>query len=103
RLAGLGRAGGQLVAALAVGFGGVHGHVGLAEDGVDLGGAADGDADAGPDLDLAALEGEGGPHRLKDAPGDPDRDLVAGGLLEQDGELVAAKAGDGVLAADAGL
>jgi hypothetical protein len=47
--------------------------------------------------------GKGGPHRLEDAPGDPDRDLVAGGLLEQDGELVAAKAGDRVLAPDAGL
>jgi hypothetical protein len=50
-----------------------------------------------------ALGGEGGPHRLQDAAGDPDRDLVAGGLLEQDGELVAAQAGDGVLAAHAGL
>src|SRR4029450_497298 len=71
--AGLGRAGRQLEAALAAGLGGVHGHVGLMEDGVDLGGAADGDADAGPDLDLAALEREGGPHRLEGAPGDPDR------------------------------
>jgi hypothetical protein len=86
-----------------VGLGGVHGHVGLAEDGVYLGGLAHGDADAGPDLDLPAVEGEGGPHRLQDAPGDPDRDLVAGGLLEQGGELVAAQAGHGVLAPDAGL
>jgi hypothetical protein len=72
-----------------VGLGHVHGDVGLAQDGVDLGGLAHGDADAGSDLDLVGLEGDRRPHRLEDAAGDPDRDLVAGGLLEQDGELVA--------------
>ena len=38
-----------------------------------------------------------------DAPGNPDGHLVAGGLLEQDGELVPAEAGDRVLVPDAGL
>ena len=39
----------------------IHGHVGLAQDGVDLGGLADGDADAGPERrSRAGRPGDGG-------------------------------------------
>ena len=89
----------DLESGLALRLGGVHRHVGVAQQ--LIGGVAvlaDGDADAGADVDLLAQNPEGSPkgdsNSLRDAGRGGDV-----GVLEQDGELVAAEAGGRVLGA----
>jgi hypothetical protein len=55
----------------------------------------EGDPDAGPDHQLGALDDQRRPHDLEDALGDGMLAVMAH-VLEEDGELVAAQAGDGV-------
>ena len=85
----------QLDAVLALLLGQVHGHVGVAQH--DLGRRRPvvdrGDADAGGDHDLAAVDAERAAEVVEQAQGEADRaDLVAA-VLDQHRELVAAEAG----------
>ena len=79
-------------------LGAVHGGVGLADDVVDvlLGVGDDVDADADRDRPLLSGERDRQAGGLGDALGDERGLLVAVQALEQEGELVAAEAGDGV-------
>ena len=92
-----------LEAALAGALGGVHGGVGVAEHLAHaLARRGGGDADAGGDEHLVAAQHEG----LRHGAGEPlDQGLLflgSGGILDQDGELVAAEPGDGVGGTGAG-
>ena len=82
-------------------LGAVHGAVGLAHERVGVLGAVGGqrDADARADDELLAADAVGLRERLGDALGDADRVALAGDLLAEHGELVAAEAGRGVAAA----
>ena len=79
-------------------LGAVHRGVGLADERVGVLGAQrrQGDADARADVDLVAAQRERRAQRLGDALGDPDRVALAGDVLAQDGELVAAEPRGGV-------
>ena len=94
----------HLVAVLAALLGQVHGHVGVAQQhlGVDAPVGVDGDADAGRDADLAALDGERGLQGEQHALGDLDDLGLAPRRDDEDGELVAAEAGRDVGRVQAG-
>ena len=87
-------------AGLAPALRGVHGHVRVAQQLVHarVGLIAEADADAGRDEDVLAVDGERHGQRVADALGHV---LGITGVLEQDGELVAAQPGRGVAGADA--
>ena len=89
------------VAALAQGLRLVQGDVGRAQQlvGVVGRGLADGDADAGGDDDLVAIELERSTQALEQALGDALRGRQAGDVLDEDGELVAAQPSGGVTGA----
>ena len=84
----------HLVTALAALLRQVDGDVGAAQE--DLAGRAaariDGDADRGRDRDLPAFDGEGLGDRSEDPVGDGEDLALAVGVLEEDGEVVAAEA-----------
>src|SRR5687767_11277625 len=77
----------------------VHRRVGTAQDVVRVSGAIlrVGDANARPDRERAPFEGDRSAERCGDALGDGYRSAVVGEILGQDGELVAAEPGRGVL------
>ena len=88
----------DLVVALAVLLGHVHGRVGVAQQLLGVGladhrGVAEGDPDAGRDRDVAVLERDRGLQGVHHALGDLDRLHLVLGLVQQDRELVAAEAG----------
>src|SRR5439155_13472226 len=86
-------------------LGAVHGEVGVPEEvlGPILAVVAQGDTDAGADEDLVAAEVDGLTDVVDHAPGHARRAGFVLHLLEEDGELVTAHAGNCVLAANRGL
>jgi hypothetical protein len=85
------------VAAFAVGFGVVHGDVGVADEQVrGVGGVADGDADAGVDGHGDVVDGDGLLQGGDEALRDGVDGVVVGDVFDEDGELVAAESGGGV-------
>jgi hypothetical protein len=88
----------DLVATLPLLLGLVHGEVGVSQHLLcpDFFGGAQGDADAGREEYLVSHNGERRPQFLDDPLRDPGGILYAPHLLEQDGELVPAKASRGV-------
>ena len=95
------------VAALAVALGHVHGDVGVAQQLLGIRGAVsrsrEADADAGAREDLLAVDLDRRLERAEDPLGRIGRLLRAGDTVEQDRELVAAEARDGVGRADRDL
>ena len=93
----------HLDAALAVGLGRVHGEVGVAQQLLRRRGgpAAGGDADAGAGVDLPAVDHDRRVEGVEDALGHLDDGSGVGGVLEEDGELVAAEASGRVARAEA--
>ena len=84
-------AGLEHLVAVALALGVVHGHVGVAQQLVDVvaGRGADGDADAAAHHDLFAPDRERRGQALDDPPGDTLRVGLAGQALDQESELVA--------------
>ena len=88
------------VAVFAALLGGVHGEVGVAQQGVELVARfGHRDADAGADQQFVALGPDGRGEQLADALGGPDG-VVDLHPVQQCGELVTAEAGDDVAAAE---
>ena len=89
----------ELVGVATAVLGPVHGGVGVLEQ--RLGGGAvlrvQGHAHAGRDVDLLASQGEGAAERPQHLACHPDDVVLAVDLAEEDRELVAAHAGDGVV------
>ena len=87
----------DLVAAAAALLGAVEGGVGVADQALGrLAAGADRDSDAGADEVLPPAQDERPGERLGDALGDPRGAALVADVLGEDGELVAAEAGDGV-------
>jgi hypothetical protein len=81
----------------------VHGQIGVAEQrvGVVVAGCAQCHANAGGDEDVPSIQRNGTTQDIDDTPGHFSRIRLARDVLEQDSELVATQAGDGVLDAHA--
>src|ERR1700751_5709562 len=84
--------------------GGVHGNVRLTQQGVRLQGApvGDGDADRGPDVDLPPIDVERLSQGLEDPVGGINRFNVRR-AVEEDGELMPAQPGAGVVLTQAAV